>query len=362
MHLPNHGANPRQLTKLLHLPFKEHAVDFSVNTTPFELQSSIKENWQQYITTISKYPDPSSEQLRVVIAAKENISINEILVGNGAAQLIFLIAQFFSHKRVTIVEPTFSEYRDACATFGCEVDGIIIDQPWNLDVENIINQAKNKDLLFICNPNNPTGVAYLHTDLLFIIESLSKYDVMVVIDEAFYDFQINAPTIISYIKKFPNLIVLRSLTKMYGIAGIRLGYVASQENLIKKLSPLQNPWSVNGLAQRIGQDCLKDDLYVSKVQNYIARERERIFPLIQGYGFETSLSEVNFYLLKEMDKKTDLMPLIKFLIERGIIPRHTYNFPSLDGKFIRLAIKNVEENNRLLEVLQLWKDNHRDIY
>lgn len=354
MLLPSHGANPEKLTELLQLPLRTDAIDFSVNTAPFPLQAKITANWSEYLETITKYPDPLSEQLKEVIAGKEQLATSEILVGNGAAQLIFLIAMFFAEKRVVIVEPTFSEYRDACKTFSCQVEAHHLLKPWQLDIEKLINTCKNKDLLFICNPNNPTGVAYSAQELEFLIARVASLGVTVVVDEAFYDFKLDGATVIELVKKYPNLVVLRSLTKMYGIAGIRLGYLAANSTFIKNISPFQNPWSVNGLAQKIGSECLQDTAYVKKIQEFFAQERQRIFPILENYDYEISKSEVNFYLLKEKNKQEDCLPLIKYLIKHGIIPRHTYNFPSLDGNYLRLAIKTKAENNQLLTVLQGW--------
>ncbi|QOY35914.1 threonine-phosphate decarboxylase CobD [Anaerobacillus isosaccharinicus] len=356
MQFPNHGANPGHLTKVLKLQLQEEAIDFSVNTTPFPLQKNIEANWRDYLETITKYPDPTSEQLKILIAKKEGLTANELLVGNGAAQLIFLIAMYFQGKEVAIVEPTFSEYRDACKAFNCEVEGLVINKPWRLDVEDIYHRCKSKQLLFICNPNNPTGIAYSLEKLQNLIERLALLGVTVVIDEAFFDFQEEGNTLINLVQKHSNLIVLRSLTKMYGIAGLRLGFMAANPTLVRKISRLQNPWSVNGLAQQIGYECLKDSCYVREVQEFMKSERGRVFPQLRQLGYEISNSKVNFYLLKERDKNEDCLPLIKFLIESGIIPRHTYNFSSLDGRYIRLAIKSVGENNRLLNALKRWKE------
>lgn len=354
MQLPNHGANPKHLTEVLKMPLLENSIDFSVNTTPFPLPTTIIEKWFDYIEGISQYPDPNSEALKQTIALKEKISIDSLLIGNGAAQLIFMIALYFQNKRVAIVEPTFSEYRDACRVFNCQIDEIILQSPWQLDVEKVIQHSKHSDVLFICNPNNPTGVSYSPLQLEYIIEKLQQ--VTVVIDEAFYDFKADGKTVIQLINKYPNVIVLRSLTKMYGIAGLRLGYLATHKRLLEKLKCFQNPWSVNSLAQQIGDDCLKNEQYVKEVQQFIKKERDRIFPIIDELGYERSNSEVNFYLLKEKEKEKDTLPFIKFLIELGIIPRHTYNFPSLNGHYLRFAIKTKQENNQLLLALKRWRN------
>ncbi|RXJ03885.1 threonine-phosphate decarboxylase [Anaerobacillus alkaliphilus] len=356
MQLPNHGANPEHLVRSLHLSQSENTIDFSVNTNPFPLQNHIIANWNQYIESISKYPDPSSEQFIEFLSTKENVQRNQLLLGNGAAQLIYLLAMYFQKKKVAILEPTFSEYREACVAFGCDIEGIIMGHPWELNKEKLVKRCQQKDVLFICNPNNPTGVSYPPEDLIHVIQKLSSYNVTVIIDEAFFDFQEHGTTLIQLVNQYDNLIILRSLTKMYGLAGLRLGFMAANETVIASVSKLQHPWSINGLAQQIGLECLQDDVHVRNTQEFMKNERLRLFPLLEELGYEVSNSQVNYYLLKEKDKKEDCLALIKFLIVNGIIPRHTYNFVSLQGQYIRLAIKTTEENNYLLNVLRRWRE------
>ncbi len=356
MQLPNHGANPDHLVRALRLSKPQHAIDFSVNTTPFPLPDHIRTNWNNYFETIGRYPDPGSEQLLEFLSRKEGVNKKQLLVGNGAAQLIYLLATYFQKKKVAILEPTFSEYRDACFAFGCEIESVIMDEPWQVNKEDLVRRCKKSDILFVCNPNNPTGVSYPLADMVFVIKELSLHGVMVVVDEAFFDFQVQGVTLIQMVNQFDNLIILRSLTKMYGLAGLRLGFMAANDKIIANISKLQNPWSVNGLAQQIGLECLRNDEYVKQVQLYMKNERLHLFPLLNELGYEVSNSQVNFYLLKDKNKQRDSIELMKYLILNGIIPRHTYNFASLHGRYLRLAIRTQEDNKRLLKVLQRWRE------
>ncbi|MGO4888241.1 threonine-phosphate decarboxylase CobD [Anaerobacillus sp. MEB173] len=357
MVLPNHGANPNHTIEALGLTVKQEIIDFSVNTNPYGSPAEIKEQWLDYFQNVESYPDPHVKELRQEISKTENISADHILVGNGAAELIFLIGNHFRQSRVLIVEPTFSEYRDACEAFGSHVESFLLSEEngWQIDVEKLVKEMKNKDLLFICHPNNPTGVVYQPSHWGYLFKKAEELGVVVIVDEAFYDFCMEDISVSEFVKEYANLIVLRSLTKMYAIAGIRLGYLLAHPSLIGQLRQLQHPWSVNGLAQKIGLVCLNASSHAKKSREKIAVERERLFPLIREQGFILSQSSTNYYLIREHGHKKDMKSLMTFLIEHGIIPRHTYNFKGLDGKYLRLAIKTETENNKLLDVLRGWK-------
>ncbi len=357
MLLPNHGANPDQFVRAFGLKMKENSIDFSVNTNPFGFPQKIKEMWPNFLESIDKYPDPSCERLRTEIAIKENIATENILIGNGAAEIIFLLANVFREKKVLLVEPTFSEYRDACTVFKCEIYSVLLEnKSWELDIERLLQALPLVDILFLCHPNNPTGVIYNKALLDVLLMEAAKLGVTVVIDEAFYDFSMEAITFVDSLAIYANLVIIRSLTKMYNIPGLRLGYVLASQQLIKQLKIFQPPWSVNQLAQEIGIVCVQDVEHVKKTATLVAEERIRIRSIVTDTGYEMSNSSVNFFLLSSVQMKTHTTEFISYLIERKIIPRHTNNFKGLDGKYVRLAIKQPEENNQLLDVLEGWKN------
>lgn len=304
--------------------------------------------------TIAFYPDPHVTKLTKRLAEKNDVPIERILVGNGAAELIFLLASCFREKKVRIIEPAFSEYRDACTAYGCEVDSFVLEEPWELHKEQMKQMVKGVDLLFLCSPNNPTGVRYSKEQIVTLLKEADKGNVTVVLDEAFYDFCEEKQGLQQLCHMFPHLIVLRSLTKMYAIAGLRLGYMIANERLIKKVKTFQPPWSVNGLAQSIGFHLLDEESFVTQSVHYLHTERERMRRALEQLDFFISPSTVNFYLLSERNKK-DLKPLFLFLLHNGIVPRHTYNFNGLDGCYLRLAVKDRQSNDQLLRLLQNWR-------
>ncbi|ERN54114.1 threonine-phosphate decarboxylase CobD [Alkalihalophilus marmarensis] len=355
MSLPDHGANPKIFTKALGVAYEEGSIDFSVNTNPLGMSNYANFTQSDLKEAISAYPEPHAEQLTAALARYLKVDKSRLLAGNGAAELIFHLAHIYQGKKVLLIEPAFSEYRDACEANGCEVESLVLEDPWKINIKQLEGRLAGVDLMFLCAPNNPTGTTYSMEEMSEILNCAKNHNTIVVIDEAFYDFQESRQTLIGDINQFQHLIILRSMTKMYGIAGVRLGYMIASPSLIQRVKNIQPPWSVNGLAQKIGQNLLEDSTLVNETASYIKTERLRMKTELEKMDFSVSDSVVNFYLLSEKDKR-DLRPLMIFLIEHKIIPRHTYSFNGLNGRYLRLAVKTKDENNTLLSVLKKWRE------
>ncbi|MDF2791032.1 MAG: histidinol phosphate aminotransferase, partial [Neobacillus sp.] len=227
MNLPSHGSNPQHLFKSLGLSLPEEYIDFSANINPLGPPPALKEKWNDFYRDITVYPDPFAEKLRKKIADKEQISAESILIGNGGAELITLVARFLSGKKVVVVEPSFSEYEKACRANDCEIQYHQLLEPhFELSMEQILPSLTNAGALFLCNPNNPTGIQYPVSTVISIIQECEKQNCFLILDEAFYDFLVNYESYIPYINKFSKLIIIRSMTKMFAIPGLRLGYLA----------------------------------------------------------------------------------------------------------------------------------------
>ncbi|MCP3027865.1 histidinol-phosphate transaminase [Halobacillus sp. A5] len=349
MKWPSHGANPHYLTEKMDLP--PVTYDLSVNVNPLGPPKWLKEEWDELYATALDYPDPGCGQLIRVLAEEEGVPGRHLLAGNGASELLMLIGQLFAGKRVLIVEPTFSEYRTIAGTYGCQVKSVFLTEAeaWRLPVERVVEKATNADLVVICNPNNPTGVHYELDELLFLLEHMKAH---LLVDEAFYDFVEKEPTLLPYVKEFPRLLVLRSLTKMYAVAGLRIGYLAGDPRLIKKIAAFQPAWSVNGLAQTVGAQSAQDHEFRRQTREFVKLEKERMFPEIHRLGFTISNTSVNFYLLGGWPNLGET--LLPYLLEKGIAARHTYNFPGMDGEYLRFSISYREANDALFETLAGW--------
>jgi threonine-phosphate decarboxylase len=340
------------------LALPEKYIDFSANINPLGPPPALKEKWNGFYQEITVYPDPFAVKLKSRIAESEQISNDSILIGNGGAELITLVARFLTGKKVLVVEPTFSEYEKACRANHCEIQYHHLKGPdFALSIEELRLSISSADALFLCNPNNPTGIPYPVSTILSIIEECVKQNCFVILDEAFYDFLLDYHSFIPYINKFPNLIIIRSMTKMFAIPGLRLGYLAATPEIIAKLSRLQPHWSINTIALLAGELCLQTKEFIKETQVYIWEERERLNTFFNKNNFEITPSQVNFYLLRD-PFLTDQFSLFEFLLHRGIIPRHTFNFPGLEGNWLRFAIKSKQENSALMEVLLEWRQLH----
>lgn len=355
MNWPAHGSNPHYLYEYMGIEKPDHLIDFSANINPFGPPQRLKDKWSGFFHKIIDYPDPYGRELITEISKKEQIPEECILLGNGGAELITMIGRLLAGKKVLIVQPAFSEYDKACRTNGCEIEYVKLGEPdWGLDAARIIGRLDDVHAVFLCNPNNPTGVLYSEEEVLKLSEGCSERGVYLIIDEAFYDFAEEYRSLSRILLSQPRLILLRSLTKMFAIPGLRLGYALANKPVIDELAVLKPHWSVNGIALEAGKECFGAELFIEETIQYTKQERKKLFAFFKEYGFSHSPSKVNFYLLRD-PLLDDPLPLFQFLLEKGIVPRHTMNFPGLDGKWLRFAVKKEEENRRLMEVLTEWR-------
>ncbi|WP_077210569.1 threonine-phosphate decarboxylase CobD [Bacillus dakarensis] len=358
MNWPSHGANPQYLYEQVGIKKPENLIDFSANINPLGPPAFLKEKWLEFYDVINQYPDPYGLKLRNIIAEREEVSTQNVILGNGGAELIALVGRLLAGKQVLIVEPAFSEYEQVCQSNGCVISYHLVNEDtWDLSMDSLVEKLSNVQAVFLCNPNNPTGVYYRLSTVRKLAEVCREHNVYLIIDEAFYDFLVDYEKTVPLLKEYSNLLILRSMTKMFGIPGIRLGYALGNTSLLEKITAFQPHWSVNGLAMMAGEECYKDEVFLRKSVDYIRNEREKIIPALMASGYQVSPSQVNFYLLRdpELDNQFELF---EFLLKKGLVPRHTMNFPVLEGKWLRFAIKSNEENDVLMEALLQWKKLH----
>ncbi|AIF42858.1 threonine-phosphate decarboxylase CobD [Virgibacillus sp. SK37] len=355
MHLPAHGANTQHVYEALGMEAPDTVIDFSVNTNPLGTPASVQDCWQDWLPAVYDYPDPHFTELKQQIATKEKVEPASLLPGNGAAELITLIARFLQGKNVLIVQPAFSEYETACRAEDCHISYFQLEAPaFTVDKEALHKKLQAADAVFFCNPNNPTGIAFDQSIMNWLIETCVEVKTLLILDEAFYDFAHPPVTSIQKASNSPYLLVLRSLTKMYHIAGLRLGYLVGEPGLVEQIGKRQSHWALNGIALKAGVACLQEVEHVKDTTNFIANERDRVFRFLQRSDYIHSASGVNFYLLKDPAMASQ-ENLYHFLLEEGLVLRHTYNFPGLEGEWLRAAVKKEAENNQLMEALVKWK-------
>lgn len=351
-----HGGNITMASGKYGLP-KENIIDFSANINPLGPSASIYKALADNLDSIINYPDPDCGELKSDLAAYLGIDSDFLLMGNGAAELIYLLVRVAGCRKALIPVPTFCEYGLSVLSQGGEVVEVELDEEegFSLPAEKIIKLIPEVDMLFICSPNNPTGRLVERDVLERIIEAAASHDVLVLVDEAFMDFvpQQKHYTMMPSVGKVNNLVVLYSLTKFFGIPGLRLGAVAAPKELINKMNALKDPWNVNVLAQIAGIAGLKDLDHMARTNTLVNKEKLFLFKGLQDIpGLTPMPGAANFILMNVSKSGLESSDLADKLGRRGILVRDCHGFNGLAGRYIRIAVKKRAENEMLLSAVK----------
>jgi len=309
---------------------------------------------------IKNYPDSECTSLRKAIADKVHCSESNIIIGNGSNELFYLIPRSLKPKQGVLLQPTFSEFKDALSNANVEVVEIVNDSGNFPLINTNLSSLKNIEdgMVFLCNPNNPTGQLTLKEEILDIVNDNSNR--LIVVDEAFMDF-VDEDEKYSVIKEallMDNLIVVRSLTKFYGFPGLRLGYLVAKESTVNKLMQFKEPWTVNTFAQIAGQVAINDEAFAANTREYVSREKTFLYEgLSMINGIRPFQPSVNFILVRIDNVEITSSQIQDFLIKDKIIIRDCSNFVGLSEKYFRVAVKTREENQKLLRALKLVMDS-----
>jgi threonine-phosphate decarboxylase len=326
--------------------FKADIVaDFSTNVwyggEPAGLKEHIFNNWK----TINKYPEVLAESLIHKISGHHHLQPDNILVNSGSTESIYLIAQVFRKQKTTIIIPAFAEYEDAAKMYDHELSFVKWEE---LDVSNKFEA----DLVFLCNPNNPTGQVFTH------VEELIKNNpqTIFVIDEAFIEFTLSVSSATALVKKYTNLIILRSLTKAYAIPGLRLGYIVSSAALINKIKQFKFPWSVNTIALETGKFIFDNYSSIQIPLKDLLREKENFVARLKETPVSIYNSHTHFFLAEIFNGEAS--GLKQYLLKNhGILIRDAGNFRGLGASHFRVATLSADKNQLLVNALKEWK-NH----
>ncbi len=343
--------------------FHKKPLDFSVNVSPLGLPEGVRQAVIDALDDSGKYPDTGCRALRQALAEYHGIPKEWILCGNGAADLIDRLAfALQGKKKVLLTAPTFTEYRYALERSGLECISYALDPEDGFAIwEDFLNQI-TPDLaaVLLCEPNNPTGKTTDRTLLIRILEKCKTCGVMLIIDECFQEF-LDAPDahtmqgylvdLVSDTGKKPGtgnpLLILKSFTKTYAMAGIRLGYcLCADQDLLEKMEQAAQPWAVSGLAQAAGVAALKETAYLQALREQNRAERERLKVTLADIGCKYVQGEANYILF--WHERTDLA---ECLAKQGILLRTCTDYESLDAHWYRVGVLGREDNDRLIEAI-----------
>ncbi|EAX47811.1 putative L-threonine-O-3-phosphate decarboxylase [Thermosinus carboxydivorans Nor1] len=350
-----HGGNIYAAARLMGEKVGQF-LDFSANINPFGLPVSVRKSLLDGIDDVVNYPDAEAWALKEAISRHYGVPIEEITVGNGAVELLYVLCHAVRPQRVMVAAPTFSEYERAARAAKADVCYLPLspDEGFALPVANIISALPFIDMVFVGNPNNPTGTVLTAAELEPLLYAAAKKNVAVVVDESFIDFLFNDDiyTCRTLLARYPNLVVLHSLTKFYAIPGLRLGFALTAPRLAAIMHASKDPWNVNALAQAAGVAALQDKEYRSKSRQYVAAAKKALYDgLAQIPGLKPFPPAVNFILVDVAGTGMTAAALRKAMMEEHVLIRDCSNYPGLTPYYVRVAVRKEEENNQLLRIL-----------
>jgi len=353
--LPVHGGTVFQTARELGVSVEE-ILDFSANINPLGMPERTWEALGKGLEQLEHYPEMYADSLVKKIASLGNHPESRILAGNGSTELIYLLVRVLKPKTALIVAPAFTEYQRAVRVYGGKVDFCHTSYENNFvpRTDLIIKELeKEPDILFICNPNNPTGSLLRPKELYPLLKVARQSGTIAIIDEAFIDFVGEQASMESLLEDFENLVILRSLTKIFSLAGLRCGYLLADSELVERLRYHQEPWNVNSLAIAAAREALADQLFQEKTCRFIARERDFLQQHLARIPFLQIFPSQANYLLIKLDCRYSSQQLSDFLRRKQrILIRLCTDFTGLDDSFIRIAIKNRENNVRLVAAME----------
>lgn len=327
-------------------------LDFSANTNPFGTPESVCRAVAESTTQLNQYPDPYCRELVDALADFEGLPKEYILCGCGAAELIFSFCTAVKPKRALELAPTFSEYSSALETVGCQVERFLLSRENGFALtEGFLKtlEYNNCEVVFLCNPNNPTGRMIEPELLERIADCCHERGVRLFLDECFLDLsdQGRELSLKHKLQSQPGLFILKAFTKSYGMAGLRLGYcLSSNGELLKAMGCSVQPWNVSLPAQKAGVAALGEKAFLEKTRAEICTQRTWMKSQLEQMGFYVCPAQANYLLLYHE------LPIYNLLLERGILVRNCANYHGLENGWFRVAVRREEENRILIDAIQ----------
>lgn len=329
-----------------------HILDFSVNTNPLGVPPEMVQQGEAFISAFGFYADSECHALKELLSKKYTVPSEFIYCGSGADDILYRLVFALQPKKALIVEPTFEEYGRALSLIGCEINYFQLTEEHNfrLDMELLLSAIDQIDILFLCNPNNPTGQLVSHDEMLRLLKRCEENNVICVIDECFIEMLRDWKefTVKQDSKLFRNLIVIDAFTKTYAIPGVRLGFVITQNSaLLQRIKKFGQEFNVSTPAQWAGIIALSNTQYMKQTYNLVEGERSWLFDSFRELKISTFSSVANFFLIKAPVENFN-----RLLLSYGIKARDCSEFIGLSDRYCRFAVRKHEENEALIAALK----------
>lgn len=335
--------------------YTQEVIDFSSNINPLGIPSSFRNAIEENLSCIERYPDLHYKKLTSSIEKylkMENRGI-KIVLGNGAVEVIYKTIEYLPIKRIIIAAPTFSEYKRAATMNNIPILEVeLYNKDGRLNMKKLSTLIEDEDLVILCNPNNPTGTLIPKEQLIDLTKRLKERSGYLMLDETFIEFTTNYPQTSMLDENMKNLVIIRALTKYFGMPGLRLGYgVFMDQSLGEEVNKMMEPWHINALADLAGQMVLHDDNYQKASRKWIETERKRFLKDLDKLNHFTYLpTESNFILMTS--SKCSSIELQEMLLVSNLIIRMPHGFKGLNEHHFRIAIKDRASNQIMYEALK----------
>lgn len=352
-----HGSDIEKICSYYHLD-RDRITNFGANVNPLGLSEHVKTEIAGHLDLLSSYPDRDYTSLRRTISEYCGVPDGYILPGNGSSELISLLIEARAPKHTLILGPTYSEYSRELSFSGStqEYYHLKEEQNFELDVDDLCRTLNNGyDFLIMCNPNNPTSSAVFQDDLRILLDFCREHGIFVMIDETYVEFapDISAVTAVPLTRDYPDLMVLRGVSKFFAAPGMRFGYgITGNAGFLKRMKEKQIPWSLNSIGAYAGELMFKDREYIEKTRSLILSERERMYQAVREMPeYKVYQPYANFLLVKIIKEGVTSFDVFERCIKAGLMIRDCSSFQCLDGEFVRFCVMMPEENSRLLHEL-----------
>lgn len=335
--------------------------DFSANCNPLGTPPGIKKAIIESLDHIGEYPQVGCTPLKEAIAEYEQVKADQVICGNGAAEVIFSLCRAIKPKKALVPAPTFAEYQQALYSVDCQVEFFYLEEKKQFALEESFAETLTEDIdvIFLCNPNNPTGLLVERPVLEKILNRCRELGIWMVVDECFLDFvpEPEKYTLKAFLDTYDNLFLLKAFTKRYAMAGVRLGYgLTGNADLLEKMEMVCQPWNVSTMAQAAGLAALKEREYVEEGRKVTFAELAYLKKELSALGYPVYPSQANYVFFEGPED------LYERLEARKILIRDCSNYTGLKKGYYRVAVKNHEENRQFIKELQaIEKDLQKDL-
>lgn len=346
----NRIIQPRAMKKMYAFTEKR-PIDVSLSENPLGCSPLVMSALKQLRIDLNDYPSPNGKQLRKKLSEKFLMSVHNFFVANGSESIINDLPRIFCEVADEIIIPklTFPMFAVCSELAGLSVLSIKMTDGLGIDLEEIMKAISHRTkLIFLCNPNNPTGAVLPKNEIIQFINHVPK-NVLVVVDEANIEF--GGESVINEIEKQKNLIVLRTLSKGFGLATLRIGFAVASKNIIQKLEEETPIFQISGVSEKLACIALEDDEFIQSTKQVTASERKFLQKKLAAFGFTVFPSEANNIFVK-IPTILAQKKFMKTLAEKGVSVVSGSNFDGFEDSFFRVSIRSEEINRKFIQKIE----------